>query len=265
MIDKRFFDDLNERISEAFRNSPAQDIEKNLKAMLAAGFSRLDLVLREDFEVQQKLLERAQTKLAELEARIAELESKRGTRLTRSSPAGGTRCRLPRWRAARSPGLTRPKSPSKCISAPACRHSTSSACRIPRCARRATACARRCNHARFEFPARRITVNLAPAELPKDSSRFDLPIALGILAASGQLAAARADRSGVRRRAFAHGRAARGARRARHGAFGARRGARLRAAGGQRAAGRARARRAHPAGAHAARSGGAPRRRSAAC
>jgi magnesium chelatase family protein len=46
------------------------------------------------------------------------------------------------------------------------------------------------NHARFEFPARRMTVNLAPADLPKDSSRFDLPIALGILAASGQLATA---------------------------------------------------------------------------
>ena len=43
------------------------------------------------------------------------------------------------------------------------------------------------NHARFEFPARRITVNLAPADLPKDSSRLDLPIALGILASSGQL------------------------------------------------------------------------------
>src|SRR5579859_4464350 len=43
------------------------------------------------------------------------------------------------------------------------------------------------NHARFEFPARRITVNLAPADLPKDSSRLDLPIALGVLAASGQL------------------------------------------------------------------------------
>ena len=78
MIDKRFFDELNERISDAFRNSPAQDIEKNLKALLASGFSRLDLVLREDFEVQQKLLERAQAKLAELEARITELESKRG-------------------------------------------------------------------------------------------------------------------------------------------------------------------------------------------
>ncbi len=42
-------------------------------------------------------------------------------------------------------------------------------------------------NSRFEFPARRITVNLAPAELPKESGRFDLPIALGILAASRQL------------------------------------------------------------------------------
>ncbi len=79
MIDKRFFDELNERVSEAFRTSPAQDLEKNLKAMLASGFARLDLVLREDFEVQQKLLERAQAKLAELEARISDLEGKRGS------------------------------------------------------------------------------------------------------------------------------------------------------------------------------------------
>ncbi len=42
-------------------------------------------------------------------------------------------------------------------------------------------------NAQFEFPARRITVNLAPADLPKESGRFDLPIALGILAASGQI------------------------------------------------------------------------------
>jgi len=42
-------------------------------------------------------------------------------------------------------------------------------------------------NARFEFPAQRITVNLAPADLPKESGRFDLPIALGILAASGQI------------------------------------------------------------------------------
>ena len=47
---------------------------------------------------------------------------------------------------------------------------------------------------RYEFPARRITVNLAPADLPKESGRFDLPIALGILAASGQIAADALDR-----------------------------------------------------------------------
>jgi magnesium chelatase family protein len=46
-------------------------------------------------------------------------------------------------------------------------------------------------NARFEFPMRRITVNLAPADLPKEGGRFDLPIALGILAASGQIPAHR--------------------------------------------------------------------------
>lgn len=49
-------------------------------------------------------------------------------------------------------------------------------------------------NAGFEIPSRRITVNLAPADLPKESGRFDLPIALGILAASGQIPANRLDR-----------------------------------------------------------------------
>ena len=44
-------------------------------------------------------------------------------------------------------------------------------------------------NARFDFPALKITVNLAPADLPKESGRFDLPIALGILAATGQIPA----------------------------------------------------------------------------
>jgi ubiquinone biosynthesis accessory factor UbiK len=74
MNDKRLFDDLSERINEALRNSPAPDIEKNLRAMLAGWFDRMDLVMREDFEVQKKLLERAQAKLTELESRIAALE-----------------------------------------------------------------------------------------------------------------------------------------------------------------------------------------------
>jgi magnesium chelatase family protein len=50
------------------------------------------------------------------------------------------------------------------------------------------------SNCRFDFPMRRITVNLAPAELPKESGRFDLPIALGILAASGQIPSNRLDR-----------------------------------------------------------------------
>ena len=48
-------------------------------------------------------------------------------------------------------------------------------------------------NAHFEFPQRRITVNLAPADLPKDGGRFDLPIALGILAATGRLPRAALD------------------------------------------------------------------------
>ena len=77
MIDNRLFEELRQKIDEAFRASPAQDIEKNLRALLAAWFARLDLVLREDFEVQKQLLERAQAKLAELETRIAELEARK--------------------------------------------------------------------------------------------------------------------------------------------------------------------------------------------
>ncbi|MDA1116930.1 MAG: accessory factor UbiK family protein [Proteobacteria bacterium] len=74
MINKRLLDELGERIGEAARGSPAQDLEKNLRALLATFFDRYDVVLREDFEVQRKLLERAQTKLAALEARVATLE-----------------------------------------------------------------------------------------------------------------------------------------------------------------------------------------------
>ena len=77
MIDSRLFEELRNRIDDALRSSPAQDVEKNIRALLAAWFERMDLVLREDFEVQKKLLERAQAKLAELEARITELEARK--------------------------------------------------------------------------------------------------------------------------------------------------------------------------------------------
>ncbi|MDA0984102.1 MAG: accessory factor UbiK family protein [Proteobacteria bacterium] len=69
-------DDLRERISDALKSSPAQDLEKNLHALAAAFFDRFDLALREDLEVQKKLLERAQAKLAALEQRIEHLETR---------------------------------------------------------------------------------------------------------------------------------------------------------------------------------------------
>ena len=78
MREKPLFEELSERINEALRNSPAQDIEKNLRALLAGWFDRMDLVMREDFEVQKKLLEAALARVAALEARLAELERRSG-------------------------------------------------------------------------------------------------------------------------------------------------------------------------------------------
>ena len=77
MIDRERMEELREKINSALRGSPAADIERNLRALMGGWFERLDLVAREDFEVQRRLLERAQSKLQELEARIAELEAKR--------------------------------------------------------------------------------------------------------------------------------------------------------------------------------------------
>jgi len=74
MTNKTLFEDLSERIDEALRNSPAQDLERNLRALLASWFDRMDLVMREDFETQKRLLEQAQGKLAALEARVSQLE-----------------------------------------------------------------------------------------------------------------------------------------------------------------------------------------------
>ena len=75
MAAPRLLDELGSKLSELAANSPARDIEKNVRALLSSGFSRLDLVTREEFEVQGALLERAQEKVAELEKRVATLEA----------------------------------------------------------------------------------------------------------------------------------------------------------------------------------------------
>ena len=78
MSTPRFLDEIGAKLSELAANSPARDIEKNVKAMLGSAFGKLDLVTREEFEVQREVLAHARQKLAELEARIAELEARLG-------------------------------------------------------------------------------------------------------------------------------------------------------------------------------------------
>jgi ubiquinone biosynthesis accessory factor UbiK len=77
MAERNPLEALRERVNETLRASPARDVEKNLQALLAAFFDRFDLAVREDLEVHRKLLERAQAKLAALEARVAELEARK--------------------------------------------------------------------------------------------------------------------------------------------------------------------------------------------
>jgi len=72
----RILDELSARISEFLAASPAKDVEKNVQALLSAAFAKLDLATRAELEIQAKVLARAREKLSELEARVAELESR---------------------------------------------------------------------------------------------------------------------------------------------------------------------------------------------
>jgi len=77
MNERLKFEELRSRISDALRSSPAADLEKNLHALARSFLDRFDLATREDLDVQRRLLERAQAKLAALEVRVAELESRK--------------------------------------------------------------------------------------------------------------------------------------------------------------------------------------------
>jgi ubiquinone biosynthesis accessory factor UbiK len=75
MDKSNFFNELQAKINQAIEHSPAKDIEKNVKAMLTQGFSKLDLVTREEFDIQAQVLAKTRAKLEALEARVAELEA----------------------------------------------------------------------------------------------------------------------------------------------------------------------------------------------
>jgi hypothetical protein len=73
-VETRFLDELHKKVSELIAASPAKDVEKNLRALLTSAFARLDLVTREEFDVQREVLERTREKLTQMEARVAEME-----------------------------------------------------------------------------------------------------------------------------------------------------------------------------------------------
>lgn len=77
MLNQKIFDDLSAKLNEAVNSAPAQDFERNARALLAQGFAKLDLVTREEFDVQTQVLARTREQLTALEARVAELEAQR--------------------------------------------------------------------------------------------------------------------------------------------------------------------------------------------
>ena len=73
-MERKVIDEISRRVDELIANTPVEDVQKNLRALMSGWFARLDLVTREEFDVQQAVLQRTREKLAQMEARVAELE-----------------------------------------------------------------------------------------------------------------------------------------------------------------------------------------------
>lgn len=94
MLNKHVIDEINAKVSEILHNSPAKDIEKNIRVLLSGAFTRLDLVTRDEFDVQQEVLQRTREKLILLEARVAELEARLNQSALRSTENNETSDRV---------------------------------------------------------------------------------------------------------------------------------------------------------------------------
>lgn len=74
------FKDMQAKIDELLRNSPIKDVERNVKAVLNQGMAKLDVVTREDFDIQSQVLARTRERLEALERRVAVLEQQAAAR-----------------------------------------------------------------------------------------------------------------------------------------------------------------------------------------
>ena len=75
MLDSQKINEISNKIKDVVSSSPLGDVEKNLNALLKGVFTKMELVTREEFEVQAEVLRNTRQKLEILEARLAELES----------------------------------------------------------------------------------------------------------------------------------------------------------------------------------------------
>jgi len=79
-MNETFVSELSARLAALAAANPAKDFEKNVRGLLSGAFARLDLVSREEYDVQSQVLARAREKLAALEARVAQLEAAAASR-----------------------------------------------------------------------------------------------------------------------------------------------------------------------------------------
>ncbi|MFN0318351.1 MAG: accessory factor UbiK family protein [Burkholderiales bacterium] len=77
-MNQKFAEDLMSKFSELLASSPAKDLERNARALFGSFFARMNLVTREEFDVQRELLNRTRERLEALEAKLAQLEQTRG-------------------------------------------------------------------------------------------------------------------------------------------------------------------------------------------
>jgi len=78
MLNSPFLDDLSRKIRDTINSTPASDLNKNIHALLQSAFTKLELVSREEFDIQVEVLQRTRNKLEQLESRVAELEAMLG-------------------------------------------------------------------------------------------------------------------------------------------------------------------------------------------
>lgn len=91
MLNQKLLDEISTKINEVIAQSPVKDVEQNMRILLSGVFTKLDLVTRDEFNVQQEMLIRTREKLTELESIVTELEDKLVTKPKNSPKVSKTK------------------------------------------------------------------------------------------------------------------------------------------------------------------------------